>query len=115
MLLAWKQSSAETLTQGTAGRRNHLLPTATRPREGLILSRQESQAVISTPQCGAEEKGKSTPGTAGKRIPKETPLGAKQGYQNEDWHTRKAKADSSWSALLRVSVRLHQVKIQLIS
>lgn len=40
---------------------------------------------------------------SGQGMPKGTPLVARQGYQNQDWDTRKAKADSFQSALLRVS------------
>ena len=54
--------------QGRMAVSEHLLPTATHAREGLILSQRESQPVISAPQHGVEKEGKekTTPGTAGK-------------------------------------------------
>ena len=39
---------------------------------------------------------------SGQGIPQGTRSGARQEYKNEDWHTRKANTDSSWSALMRV-------------
>lgn len=59
----------------------HLFPTATHAREGLILSQQESQPVMSTLQCGVERerKGKTTPGMLDKEYKMERHQGSGKG------------------------------------
>lgn len=116
MLLARKQSSAEPLTQGTAGRRNqpqapgqddclrtsiancHPCKGRANPLSVRISASHLNPAVWS----GKGGKKENYSRHSGQGILKGTQLGARQGYQNKDWHTRKAKADSSWSAFLRV-------------
>lgn len=93
--------------QGRMAISESLLPTATHERRSLILSQRESQPVFATPQLtvwsGQGGKRGIYSRHSGQGMPKGTPLVARQGYQNQDWHTRRAKADSSQSALLRVS------------
>lgn len=95
MLLAGKQSllpqallagEVSLRLQGRLAASEHLLPTATRAREGLILSQRESQPVISTLRCGVEKGGKRENYSrhSGEGILKGTPLGARQGYQIKD-------------------------------
>lgn len=93
--------------QGRMAISEPLLPTATHERVSLILSQRESQPVFATPHptmwSGQGGKRGNYCRHSGQGMPKGTPLVARQRYQNQDWHTREAKADSSRNALLRVS------------
>lgn len=116
MLLAQQQSSAEPLTQGIADRRNqpqtpgqdgclgtsiansHLCKRGPNPLAVRISASHFNPTVWS----GKGGKMENYSRHSGQGILKGALLGTRQGYQNEDWHAGKSKADSSWSALLRV-------------
>lgn len=124
MLLAQQQSSAEPLTQGIADRRNqpqtpgqdgclgtsiansHLCKRGPNPLAVRISASHFNPTVWS----GKGGKMENYSRHSGQGILKGALLGTRQGYQNEDWHAGKSKADSSWSALLRVW--LHELKRQ---
>lgn len=93
--------------QGRMAISESLLPTATHERRSLILSQEESQPVFAIPHptmwSGQGGKRGIYSSHSGQGMPKRTPLVARQRYQNQDRDTRKAKADSFQSALLRVS------------
>lgn len=116
MLLAWKPSSAESFIKGTAGRRKQLQipdqygclrmsianshPCKIKPN--LLSARTSATHLNPTVSGGKGVKKENYSRHSGHGVPNGTSLGARQRYQNEDWHTRETKAEFFWSALPKV-------------